>query len=212
LSKFHFDPTFQIGQLPFLHIIITKKPLPSIIKKILGGIIRMSQERTGVATIKGNPLTLVGTEIKVGDKAPDFKVNKDLMNQVSLHDFDGKIKLISVVPSLDTGVCDAQTRRFNVEAAKLGDKVTVLTISMDLPFAQARWCGAAGVDQVVTLSDYKEASFGIAYGVLIKELRLLMRSIFVVDADNNVKYVEYLAEMTNPPDFDKALEAVSKLV
>jgi thiol peroxidase len=159
----------------------------------------MPQERTGVATIKGNPLTLIGPEIKVGDKAPDFKVNKDLMTQVSLHDYDGKVKLISVVPSLDTGVCDAQTRRFNVEAAKLGDKVTVLTVSMDLPFAQARWCGAAGVDQVVTLSDYKDASFGEAYGVLIKELRLLMRSIFVVDADNNVQYVEYLSEMTNSP-------------
>jgi thiol peroxidase len=172
----------------------------------------MSQERTGVATIKGNPLTLIGREIKVGDKAPDFKVNKDLMNQVTLHDYDGKVKLISVVPSLDTGVCDAQTRRFNVEAAKLGDKVTVLTVSMDLPFAQARWCGAAGVDQVVTLSDYKEASFGEAYGVLIKELRLLMRSIFVVDANNNVQYVEYLSEMTNSPDFDKAIAAVSKLV
>jgi thiol peroxidase len=172
----------------------------------------MPQERTGVATIKGNPLTLIGPEIKVGDKAPDFKVNKDLMTQVSLHDYDGKVKLISVVPSLDTGVCDAQTRRFNVEAAKLGDKVTVLTVSMDLPFAQARWCGAAGVDQVVTLSDYKDASFGEAYGVLIKELRLLMRSIFVVDADNNVQYVEYLSEMTNSPDFDKAIEAVSKLV
>jgi thiol peroxidase len=172
----------------------------------------MSQERSGVATIKGNPLTLIGQEIKVGDKAPDFKVNKDLMTQVSLHDYDGKVKLISVVPSLDTGVCDAQTRRFNVEAAKLGDKVTVLTVSMDLPFAQARWCGAAGVDQVVTLSDYKDASFGVAYGVLIKELRLLMRSIFVVDADNNVQYVEYLSEMTNSPDFDKAIEAVSKLV
>jgi thiol peroxidase len=172
----------------------------------------MSQERAGVATIKGNPLTLIGREIKIGDKAPDFKVNKDLMTQVSLHDFDGKVKLISVVPSLDTGVCDAQTRRFNVEAAKLGDKVTVLTLSMDLPFAQARWCGAAGVDQVVTLSDYKDASFGEAYGVLIKELRLLMRSIFVVDANNNVQYVEYLSEMTNPPDFDKALEAVAKLI
>jgi thiol peroxidase len=172
----------------------------------------MPQERTGVATIKGNPLTLIGQEIKIGDKAPDFKVNKDLMTQVSLHDYDGKVKLISVVPSLDTGVCDAQTRRFNVEAAKLGDKVTVLTVSMDLPFAQARWCGAAGVDQVVTLSDYKDASFGVAYGVLIKELRLLMRSIFVVDADNNVQYVEYLSEMTNPPDFDKALAAVAKLV
>jgi thiol peroxidase len=172
----------------------------------------MSQERTGVATIKGNPLTLIGKEIKVGDKAPDFKVNKDLMTQVSLHDFDGKVKLISVVPSLDTGVCDAQTRRFNVEAGKLGDKVTVLTLSMDLPFAQARWCGAAGVDQVVTLSDYKDASFGEAYGVLIKELRLLMRAIFVVDANNTVQYVEYLSEMTNAPDFDKAIAAVSKLV
>jgi thiol peroxidase len=172
----------------------------------------MSQERTGIATFKGNPITLIGKEIKVGDQAPDFKVNKDLLNQVGLHAYDGKIKLISVVPSLDTGVCDAQTRRFNVEASKLGEKVVVLTVSMDLPFAQARWCGAAGVDQVVTLSDYKEASFGEAYGVLIKELRLLMRSIFVVDANNKVQYVEYLSEMTHPPDFDKAVEAVAKLV
>src|SRR5258708_6213908 len=102
----------------------------------------MSQERTGVAVRKGNPITLIGNEIKVGDQAPDFKVNKDLLNQVGLHDYDGKIKLISVVPSLDTGTCDAQTRRFNVEASKLGEKVVVLTVSMDLPFAQARWCGA----------------------------------------------------------------------
>jgi len=171
----------------------------------------MPEERTGVATIKGNPLTLIGREVKVGDKAPEFTLNKDLMSEVHLSNYDGKIKLISVVPSLDTGVCDAQTRRFNLEAAKLGDKVVILTVSMDLPFAQARWCGAAGVDQVITLSDYKNASFGTAYGTLIKELRLLMRSIFVVDANNKVTYVEYLGEMTSPPNFDQAIAAVNKL-
>lgn len=173
---------------------------------------QMAQERTGVATLKGNPITLVGPEIKVGDKAPDFKVNKDLMNQVSLADYAGKVKLISVVPSLDTGVCDAQTRRFNEEAAKLGENVVVLTISVDLPFAQSRWCGAAGIDKVITLSDYKTKSFGEAYGVLIKEIQLDMRSIFVIDANDTVQYVEYLAEMTNHPNYEAAVEAVKALV
>jgi len=172
----------------------------------------MAQERTGVATLKGNPITLIGPEVKVGDKAPDFKVNKDLLTEVSLADFAGKVKLISVVPSLDTGVCDAQTRRFNEEAAKLGDNVVVLTVSVDLPFAQSRWCGAAGVDKVVTLSDYKNRSFGQAYGVYIKELGLLMRSIFVVDANDTVQYVEYLKEMTEHPNYEAAVEAVKKLV
>ncbi|OGX61600.1 MAG: lipid hydroperoxide peroxidase [Paenibacillus sp. RIFOXYA1_FULL_44_5] len=172
----------------------------------------MPQERTGVAAVKGNPLTLVGPEIQVGQQAPDFKVNKDLGTEVSLSDYAGKIKLISVVPSLDTGVCDAQTRRFNEEAAKLGENVVILTVSMDLPFAQARWCGAAGVDRVVTLSDYKYASFGEAYGVLIKEFRLLMRSIFVVDQNNQVQYVQYVPEMTDHPDYEKALEAVNNLI
>jgi thiol peroxidase len=172
----------------------------------------MAQERTGVATLKGNPLTLVGPELKVGDKAPDFTVNKDLMNQVSLAEYAGKVKLISVVPSLDTGVCDAQTRRFNEEASKLGENVVILTVSVDLPFAQSRWCGAAGVDKVVTLSDYKTKSFGEAYGVLIKELQLDMRSIFVVDANDTIQYVEYLSEMTNSPNFEAAIDAVKKLV
>lgn len=171
----------------------------------------MTQERTGVATLKGNPLTLIGPELKAGDVAPDFKLNKDLITEVSLADYAGKIKLISVVPSLDTGVCDAQTRRFNVEAAALGDNVVILTVSVDLPFAQARWCGAAGVDRVVTLSDYKTGSFGQAYGVLIKEFKLDMRSIFVVDADNYITYVEYVKEMSNHPDYDKALAAVKAL-
>lgn len=172
----------------------------------------MSQERTGVATFKGNPLTLIGPELKVGDKAPDFTLNKNLLEEASLKDFAGKVKLVSVVPSLDTGVCDAQTRRFNEEAAGLGDQVVVLTVSVDLPFAQARWCGAAGVDRVITLSDYKNHSFGEAYGVFIKEFHLDMRSIFVIDADDNIAYVEYLAEMADHPDYEKAIEAVKKLI
>lgn len=172
----------------------------------------MVQERTGVATLKGNPLTLLGPELKVGDRAPDFTLNKDLLTEVSLSDYAGKVKLISVVPSLDTGVCDAQTRRFNDEAANLGDHVVILTVSVDLPFAQARWCGAADVDRVETLSDYKTNEFGKAYGVLIKELRLDFRAIFVVDANDTIQYVEYLKEMTEHPNYEAAIEAVKKLV
>lgn len=164
------------------------------------------------ATFKGNPITLIGNEVKVGDSAPDFKVNKTLVEEVSLENYAGKVKLISVVPSLDTGVCDAQTRRFNEEASKLGDNVVILTVSVDLPFAQSRWCGATGVDKVLTLSDYKNRSFGEAYGVYIEEFGLLMRSIFVVDANNKIAYVEYLGEMTEHPNYEAAIEAVKKLV
>lgn len=171
----------------------------------------MAQERSGAATFKGNPITLIGPQLKAGDSAPDFTVSKNLLEDVSLKDFAGKIKLISVVPSLDTGVCDAQTRRFNEEAAGLGDDVVVLTVSADLPFAQARWCGAAGVDRVITLSDYKSRSFGEAYGVLIKEFQLDMRSIFVVDANDKIAYVEYLGEMTEHPNYEAAVEAVKSL-
>jgi thiol peroxidase len=134
------------------------------------------------------------------------------MTEVSLADYAGKVKLISVVPSLDTGVCDAQTRRFNTEAATLGDNVVILTISVDLPFAQSRWCGAAGIDKVITLSDYKTKSFGQEYGVLIKELQLDMRSIFVLDANNKITYVEYLKEMTEHPNYDAAIAAVKDLL
>jgi thiol peroxidase len=170
------------------------------------------QERTGIATLGGNPITLLGPEIKVGDQAPDFKVNKDLMTEVSLADYAGKIKLISVVPSVDTGTCDAQTRRFNVEADKLGDDVVILTISVDLPFAQSRFCGAAGIDKVVALSDYKNRSFGQAYGVLIKEIQLDQRAIFIVDANDTVQYVEYLTEMKDHPDYEAALSALKALI
>jgi thiol peroxidase len=172
----------------------------------------MAQERANAATFKGNPITLVGPELKVGDQAPDFKLSKSLLETATLQDFAGKIKLISVVPSIDTGVCDAQTRRFNEEASKLGDRVVVLTVSVDTPFAQARWCGAAGVDRVVMLSDYKDHSFGQAYGVLIKEFALDMRSIFVLDASDKITYIEVLKEMTEHPNYDAAVAAVKALL
>lgn len=160
-------------------------------------------------TFRKEPVTLVGNEIKVGDDAPNFTVLANDLTEVSLDDYEGKVKLISVVPSLDTGVCSEQTRRFNEEADKL-DNVQVLTISMDLPFAQSRWCAAEGIEKVATLSDHREAEFGEKYGVLIKELRLLARSIFVVDSNNKVTYVEYVQEVSNHPDYSKALEAAKQ--
>jgi thioredoxin-dependent peroxiredoxin len=158
-------------------------------------------------TFKNNPVTLVGNEVKVGDSAPDFSVLANDMSPVTLADSKGKIRLISVVPSIDTGVCDAQTRRFNEEASKL-ENVEVLTVSVDLPFAQKRWCAANGLENVKTLSDYKELSFGEAYGVHMKELRLLARAVFVVDANDKVTYVEYVSEGTNHPNYEAAIEAV----
>ncbi|MBI4342132.1 MAG: thiol peroxidase [Candidatus Omnitrophica bacterium] len=169
-----------------------------------------SQERTGAVTFKGNPLTLIGPAIKPGAKAPDFQVIAQDLSPVSLGGFKGKTLLISVTPSLDTPVCDLQARRFNEEAAKLPG-VAMLNISMDLPFAQKRWCGAAGIDKVQVLSDHKDASFGRAYGALIKELRLLTRSVFVVDGSGAVRYVEYVPEVTSHPNYDAALAAVRQL-
>ena len=163
-------------------------------------------------TFKHNPVTLLGNEVKVGDKAPDFTVLANDLSPVSLKDSEGKIRLFSVVPSLDTGVCDAQTRRFNEAAAELGDNVIIYTVSMDLPFAQKRWCGAAGIEAVQTVSDHREGSFGQAYGVLIESLRLLTRSIFVVDAQGTVTYVEYVPEATDHPNYEAAIEAVKALI
>ncbi|MCR8659129.1 thiol peroxidase [Paenibacillus endoradicis] len=171
----------------------------------------MSQERTGVAAFKGSPLTLVGPQLNIGDQAPDFKLNKSLGEIVSLEDFAGKVKLISVIPSIDTGVCEAQTRRFNEEATKLGDNVAILTVSADLPFAQARWCGAEGINDVILLSDYRDNNFGIAYGVFIKEFAIDMRSIFVLDQNNVIQYVEYVSEMSSHPDYEAALAAAKQL-
>jgi thiol peroxidase len=162
-------------------------------------------------TMKGQPLTLAGPELKVGDKAPDFRVLDRELNEVGLEDCGGKVRLLSVTPSLDTPVCDMQARRFNEEAAKLGD-VSVFNISMDLPFAIDRFCTAAGIDKVQALSDHREASFGRAYGVLIEELRLLARSVFVVDKDDTIRYIEIVPEITDLPDYEKALEAARRLV
>ncbi|KGP90152.1 peroxidase [Pontibacillus chungwhensis BH030062] len=156
-------------------------------------------------TFKNNPVTLVGDEVKVGDKAPNFTVLANDLSEVSLEQYDG-IKLISVIPSIDTGVCDAQTRRFNEEAAQL-DNVNVLTISMDLPFAQRRWCGSNGIENVDTLSDHRDAYFGEAFGVLIKEMRLLARAVFVVNSQNEVVHAEYVSEATNHPDYEAAISA-----
>jgi len=168
-----------------------------------------TQERHGAVKFKGNPLTLIGPEITVGAKAPEFQVLAHDLSPVTLSSFAGNTLLISVVPSLDTPVCDAQTRRFNEEAAKLPD-VNILTVSMDLPFAQKRWCGAAGIEKVKVVSDHKDASFGKAYGVLIKELRLLSRSIFLVDRTGTVRYVEYVPEVTSHPNYDAALAAAGQ--
>jgi len=171
----------------------------------------MAVERKGVVTSKGRPLTLVGAEIKVGDKALNFSVLSQSLEKVDFAVSGGKIRLISVVPSLDTGICDAQTRRFNQESANLGDNVEIWTISVDLPTAQARWCGAVGIDKVKVYSDHRDLEFGLAYGVLIKEMRQLSRTIFVVDSDDTVKYVEYVKDIGLHPDYDRAIEAVKML-
>ncbi|MEK4748618.1 thiol peroxidase [Niallia sp. FSL W8-0177] len=160
-------------------------------------------------TFKHNPVTLIGNEIKVGDKAPDFTVLANDMSEVSLASSKGKIRLFSVVPSVDTGVCDAQIRKFNEEASKL-ENVEVITVSVDLPFAQRRWCAASGLDNVITVSDHRDLSFGEAYGVVMKELRLLARAVFVVDASDTVTYVEYVSEGSNHPNYEAAIKAVKE--
>ncbi len=170
-------------------------------------------ERTGLVTLKGNPVTLTGSEVKVGQKAPDAVLVANDLSTVKLSTWTrGKVGIITAVPSLDTSVCDVETRRFNVEAGNLGDAVVVLAVSMDLPFAQARWCGAAGVKNVRTLSDHRDAAFGKAYGVLIQDLRLLARAVFVVDKEGVVRYVELVKEVASEPNYAAALDAARKLL
>jgi thioredoxin-dependent peroxiredoxin len=167
-------------------------------------------ERKGIITMQGKPLTLLGPALKVGDKAPDFAVIAGDLSPVTLGHSKGKTRLISVVPSLDTPVCDAQTKRFDQEAEKFSSQVEVLTISMDLPFAQKRFCNVNSIKRK-TLSDFNTASFGENYGVLVKELRLLTRAIFVIGADDKIKYLEIVPEITNHPNYEKALAAVKSL-
>jgi thiol peroxidase len=171
------------------------------------------QERTGLVTMKGNPVTLLGNEVKVGQKAPDVELIANDLTKVRLSALaQGKVCILSAVPSLDTPVCDMETRRFNEEAGQMGEGLVVLTVSMDLPFAQRRWCGAAGVKNVTTLSDYRETAFGTSYGVLIKELHLLARAVFVLDKQGTVRYIELVKEIGTEPNYGAALKAASELM
>lgn len=172
----------------------------------------MLMERENAITFKGDPLTLVGSEVSVGTTAPDFSAVANDLSSYKLSDDKGKVIVIASVPSLDTGICDKETRKFNELAASLGDNVVILTISMDLPFAQARWCGAAGVERVKTVSDYKEADFGNKYGLLIKELHLLARAVLVIDPQGAIQYYQLVPEIAQEPDYDAVIEAVKRLL
>jgi thiol peroxidase len=171
----------------------------------------MAEERTGLVTMKGNPVVLLGPSLKVGDPAPDFAAVDRQWQKVSLSGFRGKAVLISAVPSVDTSVCSLQTKRFNEAAAALPPDAVVLAVSQDLPFALDRFCGAEGVDRLQVLSDHVDAEFGMSYGVLIKGMRLLARSIFVIDKEGRIAYIELVPEITTHPDYDAALEALRKL-
>jgi len=168
-------------------------------------------ERPGATTLRGNPKTLIGPELKAGDKAPDFSVTDDKLGDVNLAGTGSGVRIFSVVPSLDTPVCDAQTKRFNEEAAKL-PSVSIYSVSMDLPFAQKRWCGAFGVDHVKMLSDHRAGSFGENYGTLIKELRIESRAIFVLDQNNVIRHAEYVKEVADHPNYESALGVARSLV
>jgi thiol peroxidase len=163
-------------------------------------------ERAGATTLRGNPFTLIGPELKAGDTAPDFQTVDNGLKPVSLKDTGSQVRIISVIPSLDTPVCDAQTKRFNEEAGKLPN-VSIITVSMDLPFAQKRWCGAFGVDHIKMLSDHVDGSFGSNYGTLIKELRIESRAIFVLDPENTIRHAEYVKEVADHPNYEAALAA-----
>lgn len=168
--------------------------------------------REGIITMKGDPLTLVGPELSAGEPAPEFTVVNQELEDVSLSDMDGKVLILASVPSVDTSVCATETRTFNEKAAGLSDDIEILTISMDLPFALDRFCSAEGIDQVTSLSDHRDADFGKAYGVLIEELRLLARAIFVIDRDGNLAYKEIVSEVTDEPDYEAALNAAREAV
>jgi thiol peroxidase len=166
-------------------------------------------ERSGATTLQGNPLTLVGPELKVGDQAPNFEAVDNGLQPVDLEKTGGNVRIFSVVPSLDTPVCDAQTKRFEDAAGKF-QGIDIYTVSMDLPFAQKRWCNSFGVDKVKMLSDHRSGSFGEHYGTLIKELRIESRAIFVVGKDNRIVHVEYVKEVADHPDYEAALKAAQK--
>jgi thiol peroxidase len=172
----------------------------------------MAQEHQGLVAFKGDPLTLVGDAVEVGDKAPNFRIANGLADFTSLSDCDGKVGVLNVVPSLDTAVCDLQTRRMSQIAGELGDDLVMITVSMDLPPAQERWAGDADVENVTFLSDYRDHSFGLSYGVRIKELGILARSVWVVDRDGTVRYKQIVPETTDEPDYDPVIAAAKELI
>lgn len=169
-------------------------------------------ERKGIVTFKGNPITLLGEEVKIGDKAKDFTVLSTGLEEVKLSDFSGKVTVISVFPSVDTGVCALQLSRFNQEATNFDENVQLLTISADLPFALGRYCADKGINNAITASDHKELDFGEKYGFIIKELRLLTRGTVIVDKEGIVRYVEYVPEVGEHPNYEKALEVIKSLI
>jgi len=171
----------------------------------------VTKERNGIVTMQGKPITLIGPEIKIGQKAPDFIVQGADLSDVKLSDFKGKVKLVCSVPSVDTPVCDAEIHRFNQEASKSVAGTVIIFISMDMPFAQKRFCAAAGINNAKTFSDHRYADFGEAYGVLIKDVRLLSRAIFIIDKDDIVRYVEYVKDVSLPPDYAAALKAFKEI-
>jgi thiol peroxidase len=171
----------------------------------------MKKDNTKV-TFKGNPVTLVGEAVKVGDKAPDFTLLDSTLTPRSLGDYEGKVKVLAIYPSIDTGICAAQNRKFNELATQLSDDVAVLSVSCDLPFAQSRFCGAEGLENVITLSDHKEVDFGHKYGFLIEELRLLARGTVIIDKHNVIQYVEFVPEIATEPDYDSALTAIKSVL
>lgn len=171
----------------------------------------MSQATTAAVTMKGNPVTLLGSDVKVGASAPDCTLTAKDLSEFKLSSLKGKTVILSVVPSIDTPVCDLQTKRFNKEAESLGDKIAIVAISMDLPFAQKRWCGATGSEKVITLSDHREAAFGQAYGLLVKGLRLLARAVLIVDAKGVLRYKQVVPEITKEPDYADVLKALKNL-
>ncbi len=169
-------------------------------------------QKKGLVAARGKPLTLLGPELQVGDKAPEFQVVDNNLNPVKLSDFEGKVVLLSVTPSVDTGICDLQAKRFNKMATEVSGDVVILNISVDLPFALARWCGATGSDKIKTLSDYQDWNFGLQYGLLIKETRLLARSVWIIDKQGIIRYIQIVPELPTEPDYEDAFKALKKVI
>lgn len=171
----------------------------------------MITEIKNKVTVNGNPLTLAGNELKVGDKAPNFVLMNNNMKEVTLEHYAGKVLVIATLPSLDTPTCDMEVKRFNNEAIKMSDDIQILAISMDLPFAQKRWCANAGVDRVHTLSDYKTGQFSIDYGLLIEEMQLSARAVFILDKNHNINYIQFVSDISKEPDYEEVLRALKEI-